>query len=74
MKCIQLLLKTLNTLSVYRFIKREGDNMEEYESMVIHLRDDLVIEIGIIINEVIDPSLQDPYSVVYFKINGENMW
>lgn len=74
MKCIQLLLKTLNTLSVYRFIKREGDNMEEYESMVIHLRDDLVIEIGIIINEVIDPSLQDPYSVVYFKINGENLW
>lgn len=48
--------------------------MEEYESMVIHLRDDLVIEIGIIINEVIDPSLQDPYSVVYFKINGENLW
>lgn len=47
---------------------------QKYETMVIRLRDDLVIELQIVINEVVDPSLQDPYSIIYFKVNGENLW
>lgn len=44
------------------------------ETMVIRLRDDLVIEIQIAINESYDPDLQDPYAIIYFRINGEDLW
>lgn len=47
--------------------------MEKYETMVIRLRDNLVIELQLVINEVEDPDL-DPYSIIYFKINGEDLW
>ena len=46
MKCIQLLLKISNTLSVYRFIKREGDNMEKRTQIItIRLTPEALIEI-----------------------------
>ena len=69
MKCIILLLKISSTLSVYRFIKREGDNMEEkIQVITIRLTPDTLIEITVGLYD-------DAPAVIYsVKLDGQELF
>lgn len=69
MKCIQLLLKILNTLSVYRFIKREGDNMEEkIQIIAIRLTPETLIEITVALYD------DAPATILSVKLDGQELF
>lgn len=69
MKCIILLLKISNTLSVYRFIKREGDNMEErIQIIAIRLTPETLVEITVALYD------DAPAVILSVKLNGQELF
>lgn len=68
MKCIQLLLKISNTLSVYRFIKREGDNMEKIQIIAIRLTPETLVEITVALYD------DAPATILSVKLDGQELF
>lgn len=68
MKYIQLLLKISNTLSVYRFIKREGDNMEKIQIIAIRLTPETLVEITVALYD------DAPATILSVKLDGQELF
>lgn len=68
MKCIILLLKISNTLSVYRFIKREGDNMEKIQIISIRLTPETLVEITVALYD------DAPATILSVKLDGRELF